>query len=124
MILLSLVIVLHSFPTVSNMIADTIFQQFEWKDEILSNVSKPWMTYVHRKLHDVTKHAIASNCKHFLGNVVKEHFKYLHLQRKEMKTCNVFRSAKPKTWKNILGGITFISMATNDRSTRFSLKNC
>ena len=102
----SIVIVFKLFPPVSNIIAAPIFQHFEWRVKILSNVSKPWMTYVHRKLHDVTKHAVAFNYKNFLWNFGKKHFNYLHLQRNELKTCNVFRSVKPKTWKNILGGIT------------------
>ena len=92
-----LVIVYELFSPVSSTIADPIFQHFEWKDKILSNVSKPWMNYVHRKLHDVTKNAEASNHKCFLGNVVKKHFKYVYFQRNEMKHAMflVLQSLKP-----------------------------
>ena len=54
--------------------------------------------------------------------MVENHFKYLFFQRNEIKICHAFHSVKPNTWENILGSITYISNATNERSTNFDFK--
>ena len=116
-----LLIVCQLIPSVSNIINDPIFQQFEWKEKILRNASKPWIAYVYRKVHDVTKQTEASNYKYFLRSVINKHLKYFHSQYLQMKKCKFFYYVNAKTWKKPLGGMTYTSTETNE-SLWFDMK--